>query len=179
MKAQFFILGALLLATLFFAGLPITGHLVRTVSDDMEQFSENLEMEFPHAMNLANDLGDIERLGDFSAFADSQITQRNAEFRNLWVVTEPIGSNVNVTVGNYLDEDMTVVLNISNNIQMLLIPANAEDSVMYFGVPSQFLLRVTVPELDRELTLQRDKINMYSFFSLSRGEDFIRKEVLA
>ena len=179
MKGQFFVIGAILIASLFFAGLPLTGYITKPVSDDLDFFSQNIDNEFPRALNLAIDEGDLNRLKDFSNFADSQITQKNAIFKNLWVVTEAEGSNVNVTVGNFLDEDVNIALNISNTIEMMLIPSGFTDSVMFFGVPSQFTLRVTFTEADRELDFQRDKINLYSFFSLSRGEDIMRREVIA
>lgn len=179
MKGQFFVLGALLLASLFFIGLPITGYIITTASDDLNYFSLNIESEFPHALNLVIDDGDIEKLSDFSTFIDNQLTQRNAVFKNLWVITEGQGNDVNVSMGNFLDEDITIVLNISNTIEMLFMPSGSVDSVMFYGVPARFTLRVTFPEVDRELDFQRDKINLFSFFSLSRGDDVLRKEVVA
>ena len=179
MKGQFFVLGAILLASLFFVGLPITGYMTKTVSDNLNQFSDNIEAEFPKAMNLAIDAGNIERLGEFSTFIDYQLSQRNTQFRNLWLSTEGIGNDVNITMGNYLDQDITIILNISDTIQMVFMPAETIDSVEFVNVAEQFTLRMTFPEIDRELNMQRDKINLYSFFGISRGDDVIRKEVLA
>lgn len=179
MKAQFFVLGAILLASLFFVGMPLTGYIIKPLSEDLNCFAENIEEEFPNTLNLVIESGDIERLGDFSRFMDSQMNQRNADFRNLWVIAEGQGSNVNVTVGNYLDEDVTVILNISNTVNMILMPSGTTDSVMFFSVPAQYTLRVSFPGLDRELSYQRNKINLYSYFSLSREDDVIIEEVVA
>ena len=80
MKGQFFVLAAILLAALFFAGLPITGNIIGTVSKDMELLSENIASEFPAALNRVLPAGDVERLGDFSLFVGGQVAQRNADF---------------------------------------------------------------------------------------------------
>jgi hypothetical protein len=179
MKAQFFVLGAIIIASLLFIGLPITGYLITPMSEDINYLSENLEKEFPHAINLAIDSGDPEKLKDFTLFVDNQVTNKNAVFRNLWVVTQGQGSNLNVTVGNFLDEHVTVVLNISNTIEMLYMPAGTTDSVMFFGVPSQITLRATSPYMDSTMNLQRSKVNLYCFYSIERSGDLLRKEIIA
>jgi hypothetical protein len=179
MKGQFFVLGAILLGTLFFVGLPITGYITVPVTDNLNQFSENIETEFPKAMNYAIDANKIERIGEFSVFVNDQLAQRNTQFRNLWLSTEGIGGDVNITIGNYLDQDINIVLNISDVIQIVFMPAGTIDSAEFSGVSEQFTLRVSFIDVDTELDLQRDKINLYSFFSLSRIGDEIRKEIIA
>ncbi len=178
MKGQFFMLGAILLASMFFIALPMTGYVIKTVSEDLDYISDNIENEFPRALNLIAD-SDIERLKDFSVFVDNQITQRSADFKNLWVVTKPEGGDVNITVGNFLDEDINIALNVSNTIEIMFMPSGTTNSVMFYNVPSQFVLRVTFPGIDKELKFQRDKINLYSFFSISRGENIVKKEMVA
>jgi hypothetical protein len=179
MKGQFFILGAVLLASLFFIGLPMTGYVVKPISGDFEYLSGNIAAEFPRALNLALKAGSTESLGCFSTFLENQVGQKNAYFKSLWVVAEGSGGNVNVTVGNYLKRDITIVLNISNVIEMIYMPSGTMDSVTFTGVSSPFVFRVISPESDREMVLQRDKANLYAFFSISRGEDMLRKEVVA
>jgi hypothetical protein len=178
MKGQFFVLGAILLASLFFAGLPITGNMITTVSSDLNHISLNMREEFPVALNNILPSGDVERMGDFSTFLGQQVMQRNADFSNLWLVTEP-GGDLNVTIGNYLGEDITIAVNVSDDLQMLYMPAGTVDSIGFASVPQEFVLRVGFLDVDREMLLERDKVNLYSFFSLSRGMELIKEEVVA
>jgi hypothetical protein len=179
MKGQFFVLGALLLASLFFIGLPMTGYVIRPVSGDFEYLAANLDREFPRALNIALQSGSVESLGGFSTFLENQVGQKNADFRNLWVVAEGSGGSVNVTVGNFLKKDITIVLNASNTIEMIYMPSGTMDSVTFMGVSSPFVFSVTSPESSREMVLQRDKANLYVFYSISRGGDVLRKEIVA
>ena len=179
MKGQFFVLAAILLAALFFAGLPITGNIIGTVSKDMELLSENIASEFPAALNRVLPSGDVERLGDFSLFVGGQVAQRNADFANIWFVTRPEGSDINVTIGNYMGEDLTVAVNVSDDLQMLYMPSGTVDSLDFPSVGEDFTIRLGFADMDRQLEMGRDKVNLYSFFSLSRGSELIRKETAA
>jgi hypothetical protein len=179
MKGQFFVLAAILLASLFFVGLPITGNMVGTVSEDLDLLSGNIASEFPAALNRVLPSGDLGRMGDFSLFLEGQLEQRNADFANLWLVTQPDGGGLNVTLGNYLGEDITVAVNVSDNLQMLYMPSGTMDSLYFASVPQDFPLRVGFADVDRHLQLERDKVNLYAFFSISRGSELLRKEVIA
>ncbi|MBI4175813.1 MAG: LamG domain-containing protein [Candidatus Aenigmarchaeota archaeon] len=115
-KAQFFILGAILLSILFFVGLTLSNTLTGPVTKDLTFLSENVKREFPRALNLGYLGGETgESLKNFTQFTDSGLEQNFINFTAFFVVSEPAQNDtVNLTIGNFLDSPVSVGIEIGS-----------------------------------------------------------------
>ena len=103
MKGQFFVLGAIIIITLFFAGLPPKDGLIKEKTDDIVFLFDNVNREYPFALNNALNMSDdadssIDRLMNFTRFTDRLLSERLINYSSLWVVGWNISSNFNITV---------------------------------------------------------------------------------
>ena len=118
-KGQFFLLGAILLAIMFFAGLSSLKPVTTPPSEDLKFFMENVKKDLPHSLNLGLQGGSgVNDLGNFTQFTDRILTDRFVNFTALWLVAEPgYNTRVRVTVGNFLDTDQVVNVTIGDATQ--------------------------------------------------------------
>lgn len=176
-KGQFFILGAVLICALFFVGLPLYGPQIQSYRKDLSQVSNNMESEFPKALNLALRSGSLEGLADFSRFSKSMLAGQNIRFRVLWVVAEPQGSDMQVTVGNFMNESRTVSITIEGIEEDFDVPENSTLSKVFSSVPDIFQITIQFPGHAKTSTWLRGKVNLYAFMESSRGMDVVAEEV--
>ncbi len=178
-KGQFFILGAFMLCTLFYMGIPRGGQLVMPVTQDLTYLSDNLEREIPNVLNLGlNESKPMEYLKNFTGFVERIMLERLANFTTLWIVTENISTNdLNITVGNFLDSSKTVNITIGATSQNLTAPDNATNSTTFTGIASAFNMTILFDTENATVEWQRDKVNIYAFIQLRRGDNLLKKEI--
>jgi hypothetical protein len=177
MKAQFFILGAVLICALFFVGLPFYGPQVQTYRKDLSLVSNNLESEFPKALNLALKSGTLENLADFSRFTRNTLAGQNIGVRILWVVAEPQGSDVQVTVGNFMNGSQSVSITVEGSGQVFDVPENSTLARVFPGVLDSFQISIQFPGHSKTSTWLRGKVSLYAFMEDSRGNDIVAEEI--
>lgn len=175
-KGQFFILGAVLICVLFFVGLPLYGPQIQSYREDLSLVSNNMESEFPRALNLALRSGSVQGLADFSRFSKNTLAGQNIMFRDLWVTAEPQGSDVRITVGNFMGESQAVNVAIQGSGQDFDVPDNST-LARVFSAPDSFQITVQFPGHRWSGTWIRDKVSLYAFLENSRGSDVIAEEV--
>ena len=179
MKGQFFILGAILISILLFAALPIRGpELKTTLTKDMVYLSDNVKNEFPKAVNLglSSDKA-IDTLRNFTEFVEAVMNEHFIDFNALWLLEQPFNTNINLTVGNFFDEDVTVYINLSNDLRSLHLPKNSTNYTVFSSVPEEFDLVITFGNRTKIIHWFRDKVNLYMFFSMGRGEEILINEL--
>jgi hypothetical protein len=180
-KGQFFILGAFMLCALFYMGMPKEGQLLTPVLHDLTYLSDNLEKEIPNALNLGlKENKPITSLKNFTGFADRIMLERFVNFTTLWIVTENITANdLNITAGNFLDSgNKTVSITIGATSINLTAPYNTTNSTSFGSNPGiAFNMTILFDAQNATVEWQRDKINIYVFIQMKRGDDILRKEV--
>ncbi|UCD07907.1 MAG: hypothetical protein JSW41_03000 [Candidatus Aenigmatarchaeota archaeon] len=182
MKAQFFILGAILLCSLFFIGLPPGQPLVQSPLQDMDYILQNLEREFPHALNLGlEDENPRQTMEDFTSWVRGLTQNFLLNFSSFWVFAEgdPLTGNVVVSLGNYMGSDMNVNLDLDGDQRNVFVQDGDSQSTTFSSVGSSYDLSVQFGNEARSFTWQRDKVNLFALIELVRGENIARSDVVA
>jgi hypothetical protein len=182
MKGQFFIVGAILVCSLFFAGLPKFAPIISQPSGDLTYISSNLNGELPHALNIGlNDSDPIGRMENFTHFLERSLLDRNINFTSLWLVVENQSSNLNVTGGNFLGEDVAVTINVTDSsgstVQPLVLLNGTVNSTTVSSVDQAYNITVTFFDQEESAEYPRDKVSLYAFYRLTRGDDLIQNHV--
>jgi hypothetical protein len=181
LKGQFFMLGALLLCAVFFAALPAGTTLTGGYTEDISRLARNLEGEIPHVLNLAMlEDGSPEGLGDFTGFVRNRTGERYLDLESLWAVSVPDQENpgdIEVYAGNWLGRAVTVNIIADGVTESLALDDGEADSETFPGIGSDFTLEVSFEGKYWSGQVARDKVNLYSYLRLSRGENSIVKEI--
>jgi len=183
LKGQFFLIAGLLLALMFFAGLPTAGTLVQTpVAADLKYAYENIEYEFARALNLGlNESDQIDTLKNFTVFMTNSLSTRSIALDTLWAVSEGnTSSMINVTVGNFLASAVNVTLNLTDaggthTITYMDVPKDSANWTEFHSVTSDFNLTLAFNDDSGTVEWERDKVNIYALVNMTRGET-IKKE---
>ena len=181
-KGQFFILGALLLCTAFFLALPAQVTLTGTPTSDMERLASNIGSEIPRALNLAIlEDGTPDRLGDFSSFLRQSTRDRYLTLESLWVATvpDPDTGDLEVYAGNWLGGPVTASVTIDGDEETFALSDEEIESEVFSDPGSEFTLQVSFGGRTWSAGVARDKVNLYSYLSLSRGENTIVRDISA
>jgi len=183
MKGQFFVLGAIMIVTLFFSGLPRGDFLKVERTEDLVYLFDNIEREFPVALNNAlnttsNINSSIADLFNFTRFVDRLMTERLTNYTTLWVVSWNISTtDINITAGNFLKYNTTVSLNVSSTVNNISVNHNTTNSTTFSSVSSEFNITIIYGSEEETFTWRRDKVNMYALIQVGRGEDLIRDSI--
>jgi hypothetical protein len=177
MKGQFFILGAILLSVMFFIGLPSAVNLVTPDVSDMEYLSENIEREIPVAINLEPSAG-TSHLEDFSSFLRSKMAERNIHLSLFWVYSEPSGTDMILTAGNYMGAEESITLTVNSDERVFSVPDSSTNQETFGGIGTSPTLEVGFSATQKTLNIKRDKYNLYCYLSLSRGNELITREII-
>jgi len=179
MKGQFFLLGAILLSTLFFIGLPSAVNLVTKDVSDMEYLSENIEKEIPMAMNLdINDVSGTSHIEDFSSFLISKMAERNIGLSLFWVYTKPTETGVDVTAGNYMGQEESISITVNSDIRTSSVSHSTTNEETFSGTGESTNLGIVFSATNKDIPIKKDKHNLYCYISLSRGTELIVREII-
>jgi hypothetical protein len=161
-------------------GLPPAVRLSGTPSGDMRRLAYNMEKEMPHALNIGMNSSDpAGTLQNFTLYSQGAALSKGIDMDCLWVAFVPAKSGLNVTAGNFMDSYETVGINVSGTYKELYVPNGTRNSTT-FGV-SSYSFNVTVSHSGAagSATMLTNKTSLYSFVSLERGENVVRKEIYA
>jgi len=179
-KGQFFIIGALFICILLFFGLSPDISISRTETEDMLIVAENLETEFPHALNIGVNSSDpVGTLYNFSLFSIGAAGNRRINLTSFWLVFLEGDGNVNVSAGNFMGSAKNFVINISGVSKNLYVDSGSVNSTLFSVSGYKFNVSIVVDNELTEATLLFNKTSIYSMLSLERGENIVRKEILA
>jgi hypothetical protein len=182
MKGQYFLLSSFFLILLFYAGIAIyfSPSSLISASGDLAHLFENIEKEYPKAFNLGMQASaPAATLVNFTALAQSLATRRGAAFRALWVITENVSDALNVTVGNWLGQNITITLNVSGDVKLLSVSEGSVNSTLFSAPPSEFTLALSFNTSQKNLLLEKYKANLYLLLEIERGDDKIAGEIKA
>jgi hypothetical protein len=182
MKGQFLILGAVLLCSLFFIGLPPSRPLAESPAGDMGYLAANLEKEFPHALNLGLSEGDPRGIMEnFTGWVRDVAGSLLVDFSSFWMFSEPdpASGNVTIVLGNYMGTGMNVDVDLGGNRRNVFVADGDSESVTFPSVGPEYVLDVMFGSDARSFTWQRDKVSVFLLLQLERGGNIIRKEAEA
>ncbi|MBN2102352.1 MAG: hypothetical protein JW716_05780 [Candidatus Aenigmarchaeota archaeon] len=183
-KGQYFLLGAIIIITLFFTGF----YLVKNESifsssykaDDLKYLFYNMQSEYPRVFNYGINESDITvELRNFTEFSRSIYSSNILNFTTLLIYTTNISDNLNVTIVNYLGYDTEVELNISGTLKNLTVTDEGLNSTIFSAVNPKFVMTVKFNSQEKQLSMVRDKYNLYTYLQLRRKSEIIKGSVLA
>ncbi len=172
-KGQFFLLSAIIVATLFYIGFYIThaGPLisVSTETEDMKYVLYNLQNEYPRVFNdAASESNESGRLSDFTLFSRSAVSEKIINYTALWLYTKNTTSGINITIGNFLEGDVIVSINISGTAKNVSVPYEGTNSTIFSSVGQFFNMTINFNSREKKLSMTREKRNLYAYLRLSR-----------
>lgn len=183
MRGQFFLAGALILVLMFYVGMvPLlspsySGPEIRDVISDL---FDNAEREYPKAFNIGmNSSGAAETLANFTAFIKNAAVGRSASMHVLWVVTENMSGDLNLTVGNFLGYAANVTLNVSGDVRTLGVQDGGTESAVFASPPSEFGLVLNFNTTENNVLLEKYKANLYAVLEIRKGDDRVMGEIKA
>jgi hypothetical protein len=185
MKGQFFILGAILICSLFFMGLPRFAPIIKQPSGDIAYLSSNLQSELPHALNLGlNESDPIDRLTNFTHFLETKLQERNINYTSMWLIIQNQSStDLNVTGGNFLGEDVSISINVTDGsgstVNGLILLNGSTNSTTFSSVDPEFNITITFADQEESAEMPRDKTGLYAYYRLTRDDDVIKNLVFA
>jgi len=177
-KGQFFLLGAFLISTLFFVGLPRPATLSVEGMEDLSYLSLNLQKEMPNAFNLGLKQGDyLSVMRNFTWFAERILKERRVAFGALVC----FGSNIsttdfNVTIFNYIGTSQAVNITIGSSMYEMLIANNQSNSTSFTSVGTLLNISFKYAREEKNMTWVRDKYSIYGMVNLTRRDSVIIKD---
>lgn len=179
-KGQFFLIGAIVVCLLLFFGLSPIVRLTETGSGSIEEVSDNIGYELPHALGLGVNASDAAgTMMNFTAYALSTSEDMGADVECLWVIFEPFQGSVNVTAGNFMDSAKTLGINVSGTYGTLYVGTGTQNSSTFATPGYTFDLEVTVDGDAFGAEVLTNKTSIYSLIYVSSGDNSARKEILA
>ena len=180
MKGQFFVLGAILICSLFFIGVPKFTAIISEPSGDLQYITLNLRSELSHAHNIGvNSSSVINVMKNFTHFVESSMLDRGVGYSSVWVLFKnTTGTTINITAGNFFGENVTINIDVDGTDKNLTISNGTVGSTTFSSVP--LIYNVTISLLDQEETAEwpRYKNGLFAFFQLIRGNDIIKNTVI-
>lgn len=183
--------GAILLCTLFYLGMPPPEMITVIFARDLSYLHENIAEEFPRAMNFGvNESMSFNHLLNFTRFIYDRMEERRINFTCMWLVTEyldpgnPLTSNLNVSIGNFLGLETNFTVNISvgssQTVQGVVISDNSTGSLTFqrTDIAAIYNLTVSFNNYEKKITLPRGKVSIYSRVELNRGGENIIGEIM-
>jgi len=148
---------------------------------------ENIREELPRALNLGvNQSRSYQNLLNFTRFIYDKMEERNINFTGMWLITEymepdnPLYSNLNVSIGNFLGQETNFTVNISvgssETIQSVVVSDNSTGSLTFqaSAIDGIYNLTVSFNNYEKKITLPRGRVGIYSRIELERaGENII------
>jgi len=182
-KGQFILLSGFVFLMLLLLALPRQKELVSSSPSDLSLLAENVVRELPRAYNFGlNESAPVSRLVNFSRFAQQTLRSQFINLSHIWIVSQvdPATNNLNLSAGNFLEQNVTASLNLSGTVQNITITMNATNNTIFSSVSTNpFNITIQVGSDIATVQWQRDKNNMFAIISLKRETQYIREEVNA
>jgi len=169
-KGQFFILGAVIILSLFAYELFIT----EIPAYDTVLF-DNVMNEYANALNFGLiENKSVSYIEDFSLFLKQQL---GIKTNTLWVVSEPFGDNIKISIGNFWDKNLRVMLDVNGQDREIFIPTSSVNTTIYYNVPDIINLKVEWDSHEKVFHWIKDKAHLYAISRFEIGKNVIVKEV--
>lgn len=181
MKGQFFLAVAFSLAVVFFVGIssqisPESISFPRMSS--LNHLFDNIENEYPRVANLGlNESSPVKTLTNFTEFAKNKTRERRGVFSLIFVLTQNVSDDVNVTVGNYLGYPINASLNVSGVSENLSVSDSGTNSTLFSDPPESFTLGISFNTTEKNLLLEKRKVSLYFILEIRKEGNIIRGEV--
>lgn len=183
MKAQFFLVSAFSLAILFFIGISSYISPESIIFPEMgsaNNLFDNVRSEYPRAANLGlNESDPVGKLANFTYFVEKITKEKGVEFSLLFILTQNVSDDLNVTVGNFLGYPVDIEVNVSGDLQTLQVSDNETSSKMFSNPPESFTLGISFNTTEKNLLLEKRKVNLYFILEMRKGENIMRGEVIS
>ncbi len=183
MKGQFFLVGVFSLILLFYMGISAylsPSYAGAVTEEGISNLFDNIENEYPRAFNFGLNVSEpVETLINFTDFAMNITKGRGFDPEFLWLITENVSDDLNITVGNFLGYSAYVNLNVSGNTKVIYVNKGDTNSSLFASPPSEFELRLSFNTTEKNLLLEKYKANLYLILELKKGEDKITGEIKA
>ncbi len=180
LKGQFFLIGAVFICALLFFGISPVIKITNAPAEDMSILGENLQRELPHALNIGiNSSEPLNTLYNFTGFSRDTVMSRGIDIDAMWVIFIPEDGSMNVSAGNFMDSAKTFGINVSGTHTDIYVAIDAVNSSVFPVSGPTFDVTVTFDSDVTQATLLTNKTGMYSVIALERGENTVRKEILA
>ena len=174
-KGQFFLLGAFLIAVLFFVALPRPASISFEGTDDMRHFALNLQKEMPNAFNLGIRQGDyLSVMNNFTWFAARVLNDRDISFTTMMGFGNNISTtDFNVKVWKYYGSNLTVNITIGSSLFQLFVAYNQSNSTTFTSVGDTFNISFKYAREERNMTWARDKYSVYGLLKFVRTNNTV------
>jgi hypothetical protein len=177
MSGQFFILGAFILMIMFWTG--ISAYLSAPLfsnsgPQEINYLIKNMVNEYPKAFNSGlNQVPEagIGALVNFTLFCRNASAERNMDFYAIWIVTENVSNDLNVTVGNFLGYPVNVTLDLSGVVKTVFVGNDSVNSTLFTNPAETFPLDISFNSGEKNLILGKRKANLYFLLQLHAGDD--------
>lgn len=177
MKGQFFLIGAFIIIILLYTG--ITAYISPEgfsggAPHEITFLLGNLLNEYPRALNYGeNQSSGIESLVNFTLFARNVTKERNMDLYSLWIVTENVSDDLNVTVGNFQGDTLDVVIRVDSEENRLTVQNGGLNWTTFTGPSEVFSLNVSFNNEEKNLILGKRKLNLYYTVGLESEDDLM------
>lgn len=183
MKGQFFLVGALALILMFYIGISVylsPFSAKPSLGEDIENLFSNIKNEYPRVLNFGlNDSLPVQTLVNFTNYAIDETEGRGSDFRALWLITQNISDDLNITVGNFLGYNTNVTLTISSENKQIQVDDGKTNSAIFTSAPSEFNLTLNFNTKEKNLLLEKYKTNLYLILEMIKGDEIISGETKA
>jgi hypothetical protein len=172
-------LGAFLIAVLFFIALPKSALISMDTTEDLSHLALNLQKEIPNAFNLGIRQGDrLAVVKNFSWFVHRVADNRDIAFTAMIGFGNNISTaDYNVTVWNYYGSNQTVNVTIGTTMTQLFVAYNDSNSTSFSGTGALFNISFKYGSAERNMTWVRDKSSIYGYVKLVKRNNTIIREL--
>lgn len=180
MSGQFFIIGALFVCILLFLGVAPAFHISQTNTADMDRLLDNLEIEFPRALNIGINTSKPQQvLYNFTNYTKNHASGKRINFSCYWVTFIQEAGNVNVSVGNFLHQAKDFSIGVWGTAKNIYVGYESVNSSL-FAVPKYYYnVTITVDSDVESFELLANKTSLYSIITLERNGNTLKKKILA
>ncbi|MEE9323206.1 MAG: hypothetical protein V3U72_01550, partial [Candidatus Aenigmarchaeota archaeon] len=134
-KGQFFLTGSFFFILVFYIGIASylsPPYVNPPAGESIEDLFENIKNEYPRVLNFGLNVSKpVNTLINFTDFAMNITKERKFELHALWLVTESVSNNLNITVGNFLGDSTTVTLNVSGDTKEIYVDNEDTNSSLF------------------------------------------------
>jgi hypothetical protein len=177
MSGQFFILGAFILMIMFWTGIStyLSAPLFSSSGpQEINYLIKNMVNEYPKAFNSG--LNQVPEAGvgalvNFTFFCKNASAERSMDFYAIWIVTGNVSNDLNVTMGNFLGDPVSVTFDLSGETKTIFVGNGSVNSTLFTNPAETLSLDVSFNSVEKNLILGKRKANLYFLLQLHAGDD--------
>ena len=183
MKGQYFLVISLLFAAMFFSAIYTfisPESIIESEHRDVYYFYKSILKEYPYAFDDGINRSNINNyLVNFTVTSKNVAREGNMNMYALWLYTINRSSDINVTIGNFMNDTLNVTLNLSGDVKIVHVEKNSINSTVFTNPADKFNLTVTFYNIQTNLLLGKYKYNFYSYVEVGRRRALFKGDVIA